>query len=452
MRGAAVRAAPFSADGLAHRLGAFMDAPYPPAGFLVAWSGGADSTALLVALTELRDRLLLRALPPVRALHIDHGLQPASRAWATHCRREARRLGVALLVRRVDVARAAGESPEAAARRARYAAFAAALRPGEHLLLAQHAQDQLETLLLQLLRGAGPAGLAAMPVQRPFARGVLLRPLLDTDPEALRVYLRARGTGWIEDPSNGDIAFDRNYLRAEVLPRLRSRWPAMLRTSARGLRHLAAASREAERRDRQALERVADGDGIALPLLRRLARERWPGVLRAWIVAAGHPVPDEARLGQLARLVELRDDAQGCVSWAGCEARCHQGRLLLRAADVNAPQPEVRWRWRRTPAVPFAGGELRLRVDVRGDVDLDALPALLLLRGRPVGRAVGAGGGTVDVKSLLRESGTPAWQRAGLPFAHGPRGLLAIADLWLDAGVRASAVTRRRGRFIWQPK
>jgi hypothetical protein len=77
---------------------------------------------------------------------------------------------------------------------------------------------------------------------------------------------------------------------------------------------------------------------------------------------------------------------------------------------------------------------------------------LLLLRGRPVGRAVGAGGGTVDVKSLLRESGTPAWQRAGLPFAHGPRGLLAIADLWLDAGVRASAVTRRRGRFIWQPK
>lgn len=459
MRGAASRAAPFDAAWLAPRLTALLGGQAPPAGLVVAWSGGADSTALLLALVELRRGR--RPGLPVAAIHVDHGLQPASRRWAAWCRRQARRLGIPLRVRRVRVEREPGESPEAAARRARYRALEEALRPGEALLFAHHARDQLETLLLQLMRGAGPDGLAGMPASRPFAHGRLLRPLLEADPGALRDFLRSRSQEWIEDPSNADASLDRNYLRTEILPRLQGRWPALLRTAGRSLRHLGAVRREAEASARRLLARVVDGDAISLPLLRRLPVAQRAAVLRAWISGAGHTLPDEARLAQVDTLAYLREDAQGRVVWGASEVRVHQDRLVLLVAhgapDAACGAAERIWPWRRRRAIELPGGTLRIRADERGDLDLDALPERIVLRGRPRGRVRDAGGVSVDVKSLLRESGIPSWQRELVPFLHevgagSGEGLLAVSDLWLAPGVRARTSTRNRGRIVWQPK
>lgn len=197
-----------------------------PSGYLVAYSGGLDSHVLVHALAGLRAELRL----PVRALHVHHGLQPQADDWVVHCEAVCRQLEIPLLVEQLDLAPGAGESIEAAARAARYAAIAKHLRRDEMLLTAQHRDDQAETLLLQLLRGAGLEGLSGMPGCRAWQGGWHARPLLDVDREALAVYARDHQLQWIEDPSNLDERFDRNYLRHRVMPLLRARWPSATTT------------------------------------------------------------------------------------------------------------------------------------------------------------------------------------------------------------------------------
>ncbi|HEV2287260.1 MAG TPA: tRNA lysidine(34) synthetase TilS, partial [Steroidobacteraceae bacterium] len=204
----------------------------------VAFSGGADSTALLAALAGQSGKL-----GALRALHVDHGLHPDSAAWAARAVAAARGLGVPCGVLDAKVARGRGDSLEARAREARYRLFEAALRPGEVLLSAHHEDDQLETVLLMLLRGAGVAGLAAMPELVRFGPGLLVRPLLSRSRAALAAFVRAAGLPHLEDPSNLDERLDRNYLRRRVLPALRERWPAAAATVSRSARHAAEAGR-----------------------------------------------------------------------------------------------------------------------------------------------------------------------------------------------------------------
>ena len=195
--------------------------------YRVAFSGGADSAALLHALCQLRDAL---APAEIRAVHVHHGLHADADTWESDCRRICADLGVALDVLRVDGRAGPGESPEAAARRARYDALASLVGTGEAVCTAHHQRDQAETLLLQLVRGAGPAGLAGMPALATLGRGWLARPLLDTPPEDLRDYLERYGLSWTEDPGNTEQRFDRNFIRHEILPRLEDRWPGVQRT------------------------------------------------------------------------------------------------------------------------------------------------------------------------------------------------------------------------------
>lgn len=456
MRRVTARAAGFDADWLARRLTRLMESRGTAGrSFLVAWSGGADSTALLAALCELRDRAARGAAFTVRALHVDHGLQAQSRDWVRHCRAHARRLRVPLVAVRVAVPRRRGLSREAAAREARYRAFEATLRPGEVLLLAQHADDQVETVLLQLLRGAGPTGLAAMPDRRALGRGVLMRPLLEAQPADLRSYLRARQLSWIEDPSNADTELDRNYLRHEVLPRLAARWPGLRQTTARSVALLQSARRELDGSAARALAEVADGDGLSLPLLRRLRAERLRAALRAWLARRSAMPPDRSRLEALVTLVDLREDAQPAVAWGDVEVRRHQDRLLIVRARAASDARPRHWRWSTRTVLGLPAGSLRIVVDRHGDLDLDRLPAIIAVRARARGREREPGGRSVDVKSLLRESGVPGWERARLPFLHVSRaraaGLIAIGDLWLATTVRADVATRRRGRIVWRP-
>ena len=222
--GAAPRRNSFSHLVLARSLRE-LAGPLSGARLCVAFSGGADSTALLAATAALSARYRCRA----RAVHVNHHLQPAAGAMARAARRTARSLGVSFSLIDAPVITVRGDSVEASARAVRYSALRGQLRDGEWLLLAQHQDDQVESLLLQLLRGAGIAGLAAMPARS----GPLLRPLLSIPRAQLIAYLQGRALQWSEDPSNADERFGRNFLRRQVLPLLRERWPGLGVTIAR---------------------------------------------------------------------------------------------------------------------------------------------------------------------------------------------------------------------------
>jgi tRNA(Ile)-lysidine synthase len=247
---------------------------------IVALSGGADSAALLAALARPEEP----PLPwPVRAVHIDHGLQAAAAQFSASCAQQCRRLGVPLTVKPVEVRLAPGDSVEAKAREARYAALALELAAGECLITAHHALDQAETLLLQGLRGAGLKGLAAMPWRKAFGRGFLVRPLLDVRREDLLALGHALQAGGCEDPMNQDPRYDRSYLRRALWPALLERWPGAPAALARTARHAAEAQDFIDALAARDLCDLRDGQALSIPPLRALSSSRRLHALRLWL-------------------------------------------------------------------------------------------------------------------------------------------------------------------------
>jgi len=201
--------------------------------YRVGYSGGIDSTALLVALWQQRE-----ALPgTLCAVHVNHHINSASDSWQVHCQRVCETLHIQLDCKSVEVKSLKGLSLEAAAREQRYEAFRDTVHDQDLLLLAHHMDDQMETFLLQALRGSGPRGLAAMPVIAPFNGGYIARPLLGFTRAEIRTWADAENVSWLDDPSNVDIRFDRNYLRTRVIPDVMQRWPSAAATIARSAAH-----------------------------------------------------------------------------------------------------------------------------------------------------------------------------------------------------------------------
>jgi tRNA(Ile)-lysidine synthase len=422
---------------------------FPAARVCVAFSGGLDSTALLAALAQLRAPTLT-----LRALHVDHGINPRSRAWSRHCARVAAALGVPLTVRRARIARVPGESLEALARAARYRILARSLAPGEALLSAHHQDDQLETVLLQLLRGAGVAGLAAMPVSAAFGPGVLLRPLLHVGRAQLAHWAQRQRLEWVEDDSNAELHFDRNYLRAQVLPALRARWPAAARNVARSARHAAEALELLAAQGAADAGRASVGAALSARVLRTLAPARRHNALRHWIARHGYRAPPESRLQELAgALLRARADAHPSVAWDGVRVQRSGDLLALSSASATTPPRVQVWDWRAQRRCPLAdSASLELRPDAHGPLDLDRLPGLLNIATRRGGEALRPrlGGPRRTLKRLLQETRLPPRERAQLPLLFdGPR-LLAVADLWLDESVQAQPGSRRRARLIYR--
>lgn len=296
---------------------------------LVAFSGGADSTALLLAACQ-------RWGARVRAVHVHHGLQAAADAFADHAQRVCGAWGVPFELRRVQVALAAGRSPEEAARAARYAALAEAARAhgAAAVLLAHHALDQLETVLLALTRGAGLPGLAAMP-ERTLRDGVTLaRPLLQADARALREQLRLAGVPWVEDPSNADPHPTRNRLRLQVLPALLQAFPQAPKTFARSARHAAAAQALLEALAEQDLQAI--GEPPRLAVLRTLTAARRLNALRLWLRRRHGAQASEAQWQALdAQLEAARSRAQRIELRLGPGRIRRSGDALQWIADAS---------------------------------------------------------------------------------------------------------------------
>lgn len=306
---------PKRAEAAADTLLAPLRALNPPLPLAVAYSGGADSSALL--------RAAARCWPgQVQAIHVHHGLQAAADDFTAHCRRTCADLQVPLHVRRVDARHAPGESPEDAARRARYAALADAARASDLacVLLAQHADDQAETLLLALSRGAGLPGLAAMPARFERHGMAFLRPWLQLPGAVLRQWLGEQGARFIEDPSNADTGYTRNRIRHQLLPALEQAFPQFRDTFARSARHAAQAQ--------LLLDEVAAADLAGMggaPLiagLQALSRGRQANVLRHWLRTGHHAAASAAQMEEL--LDQLAD----------CTTRGHRMRIKVASGFV----------------------------------------------------------------------------------------------------------------------
>lgn len=444
----------FGADWLAARIAALVPA-YPDVSLCVALSGGVDSTALLAALAAGGSKPAR-----LRALHVDHGLRPASKEWAQHCRSLARRLHVPLKVLRTKVERARGESLEAAAREARYRLLASALEPGEVLLTAHHCDDQLETVLLQLFRGSGLPGLAGIPALAPFAKGWLVRPLLSRSRAEIEAWAREHELTWVDDDSNADVQLDRNYLRLHVLPLIRERWPGSATAVARSARHVAEAQTLLDALALVDVDRARYGESLSVKTLRTLPPDRRRNALRFWITRAGHLAPDTRRLEEIAgALLNARPDANPFVEWSdGVRVQRDGDLLTLSLSAAVSVSGDILWSWRecRTCTLPRDLGKLELEPDERGPIDLDALPDVLTIRWRGGGERLAPhrGGSRRSLKNLLQEARVPSAERARLPliFSITPDGaeLIAVADLLLDERVQPTAATRQRGRLYWK--
>lgn len=400
---------------------------HPEGPLCVAFSGGPDSTALLHALAQ-QPQARARGL---RALHVDHGLQADSPRWAEHCVETCRRLDIPLDTCRVEVV-PRGKGLEAAAREARYAAFESTLRAGEFLLTAHHREDQAETVLLKLLRGAGPEGMGGMRACRPFGTGRLWRPLLDTPHEALLGYLACHDLDSIRDPSNHSPAHARNRLRMEVLPRLTAQWPQATRAIAHSARLNRQAADYIHQHGREVLTRISSPDDPSLDAHAWL--ELHPAlhgpVLEQWLHRQGLAAPGIAHREQLQRQIrEAASDRIPLVTWPG--TAIHVWRNRLYAHPPLTPVP-VGWTspWQGHPlSLPAGAGILSLRPsDRRVPSSLPELEVRLGETGihfRPAGDAH-----TRVLRILYQQAGIPPWRRRRCPSIYHGDTLLAIADLW----------------------
>ena len=291
----------------------------------VALSGGADSTALLIACAA-------RWPGQVQAFHVHHGLQAAADGFEAHCRALCERLAVPLLVRHVDARNANGQSPEDAARQARYGALEDMLAEANgirSIALAQHADDQIETILLALSRGAGVAGIAAMPMQWQRAGVEWHRPLLKTGGAEIREWLKEQGARWVEDPTNADERYTRNRIRKNLLPALQSIFPQFRETFARSAEHAAQAAELLQELAEQDLQTV--GNPPSIKALQALSRARQANVLRHWLRLAHATTPSAAQLGALLDQI------------AACTTRGHRIHLKIGRGFIERKDGLLDW-------------------------------------------------------------------------------------------------------------
>ena len=410
--------------------------PSGATGLAVGVSGGADSACLLAAVAQLGTPCPIRGLN-VRAVHIDHGLQPAAAALRGAAEALCRQMHIPLATISVAVELAAGASIEAAAREARYRALALALAPGECLLTAHHAQDQAETLLLQLLRGAGLKGLSSMPLCRPLGPGWHLRPLLNVAQRDVRTFGRAQGIAAVEDPMNRDLRFDRAYLRAQVWPLLEKRWPGAGTALSRTAHHVAEAQELLDTSAAPTVQRLRDGDALAVSGLRALTNLERINAVRHWLFAAEVTPPPASRLTEALRQVFAADaDHLPAIVWGEHALRRYQDRLFLTHAQLPAVGEPLEWKIAPGSILNLGPGMGRLRwISQNGGLDAGRLPPALSVRQRRGGEVLKPSrrAKTQTVQHLCQSHGVLPWMRGALPMLFAGEALVAVGDLWQDA-------------------
>jgi len=397
---------------------ALLESGLTGARLVIGLSGGLDSVVLLHCLTGLMSELRL----DVSALHVHHGLSPHADDWARFCARLCGRAGVPFAQVAIVVDRDSGLGTEAAAREARYAVFRR--QPVDAVALAHHQDDQAETLLLQLLRGAGVRGLSAMPLVRTLdaASGLrLVRPLLDVPRAEIHAYACEHDLSWIEDESNADARFERNFLRGEILPRLAQRFPAAIETLSRAALNLADAQSVLDDVARLDARRALRAEGLEVRVLGRLSGARARNLLRWFLEREGMGAPSRERIEEALRQGLLaRSDARVRVKVGPGWLQRHRGRLYVEPVRPDPPPAwRVPWRGEQALRLPVGLGSLRFEPATGAGLSLARLRATeVLVRARTGGERMRLAPERPSrtLKNLLREAAIPAWQRDRLPL------------------------------------
>lgn len=414
---------------------------------IVAYSGGLDSHVLLhmLAKSEYKSQLT--------AVHINHGLMPDAGKWCAHCQQTCLELDIPIHTEEVTVNKRHTQGLEAAAREARYHALSKYVQAGGVLLTAHHLDDQAETMLLQLLRGAGVPGLAAMPKVSDFANARLIRPLLNVSREEIRMYARNNKLQWIEDPSNQNNRFSRNYLRHNVLPVLRKRWPEMNQQLARSASHLAEASELLKRLATQDLSacKLADSQSLDLDKLLLLDTLSLKNALRYFIACQNLLVPGERQMKHIVNQIKHQSaSGQQQISWSGGVVRVY--RRVLSVSQIQTPvnfSTRLPWDgfWKNDPGydaeqfmLPGSGYSLSVSKVTGSGLSIKKLQkGPVTLRFRQGGELclLPGRGHHHKLKKLFQEAGIPPWERSRLPLIYVGEELAAVADKWICAPFQA---------------
>jgi tRNA(Ile)-lysidine synthase len=429
-----------------------LRASFSPTSMAIACSGGLDSMALL----RLAHAWAAGQGVALYVFHVHHGLSPNADGWLAHCRQACADLGIVFDFRRVDVVKSK-DGTEAAARKLRYRALGEmCVAHGVPLLLtAHHLDDQAETVLLQLLRGAGPAGLSGMDASNraPGLLGdpelVMARPLLGLARAQLEGYAQEQGLAWIEDESNSDPRYARNALRHGVMPALAATFPGYQQRLARGAAHVQAAQRILDEVAEQDLAACQDGATIDLERLRGLSRDRANNLLRHLFAVRGLAMPSTAWLEEMvSQLFSAREDAQLKVTHPACHIRRHRGKLhitpkLPDLAGMRDPDDEgvlvkegqaFRWNGEASLVFPDYGGVLHFDPAERGfdPVWLRSRPLIIDFRKGGERLKPAANRPTRGLKAHYQALGMPAWERERSPVVWADRDLLFAAGIGMD--------------------
>lgn len=413
----------------------------------VALSGGTDSTALLHALSCLADSL---ETPPLHAIHVNHGLNKEADQWQEQVVRFCQSLNIPLVVERATVTRI-GDGLEAAARKARYAAFAQRLPARSLLLTAHHQDDQAETLLLRLMRGSGLRGLAGIPPYRHLAAEVFVgRPLLELSRQQLRIYCQAHQLAVIEDPANTALEHDRNFLRHRIFPLLKERWPAAAASAAVAASWLRQAEDQLSDYETQWLSQHVDqSQSLDLNALAQAPERYHFRLIRSWLISMNVSLPTARQLQELVRQIwTSAADRRPCLQWPAGEMRQYHQRLYyLRPRRIKQGCEErIEQCWHSSEVFSLPGlGQLRIASE-------SVVPErqFVVTQRRGGERIAWADRSHRSIKKLMQEQHVPPWLRNVMPFIYYGAELWAVGDRWMSPACR-DWLRGFGGEIVWRP-
>lgn len=414
----------------------------------VGYSGGVDSHLLLA--------LVKRVCPShrtLRAIHVNHQLNPAADDWQAHCVKQAAQLEVECLPIKVSLA-PTGSGLEARARKARYGAMSQQLAANDVLILGHHLDDQMETVLFRLLRGSGPVGLAGMRVTRAFGDAKIVRPWLHYTRSQILQAAQALELHWIEDDSNDNLRFDRNFLRHEILPKLRSRWPSIAMTLGQTAQHCADAAeilRDCARTDLQTCMIIDDAfddqqSALSCVHLKGMSGARRANLLRYWLELQTQRVPNQQVVAEIERMLsEARSDRNPVIDWENFHIKRYNQRLYLQSRDHARDareqlmvEQEVSWHPLEQPILRWCGQSFEAKLTTAAfsgeGLDLSLLTFPLLITRRRGGERLRPFGDqhTRPLKKLFQVAKVPPWQRERMPIFYSDEGgLVQAGDRWL---------------------
>ena len=415
---------------------------------VLGYSGGLDSRVLLQVLHELKHQY--RTEYDLLAIHVNHGLQEGAKDWQQHCQQTAAALGIGFFSETVKIDTNTSDSIEELARNARYEVFAGYLKKGDVLCLAHHQEDQAETFMLRLLRGSGSLGLSSMQISSLREDNVVLRPMLNISKKALTAYAQEHDLHWIEDPSNLDLDYDRNYLRHKIMPLLEQRWENVSQRFSRSAELNAEATKLLDVLAEQDMALVCKiiehapltkNQLLDVTGLKNLENDRRLNVIRYWLRSLGLSLPSRAKLRQInSDILEAADDGKPCVSWAGAEVR--RFRNFLYAME---PLPLVggaqTGNWDLQESFKLANGLGELSSTLVSDAGLRKTEpgeqvSVRYRQGgercKPVGRS-----GSQTLKKLFQEYDVPPWERHLIPLIYYNDQLAAVPGKWICEGFDA---------------